>query len=268
MDLQLDPYKTCFMYWHLIKEVPVYTAVCVSSLATVGGFEELILCVDSSHLSLQEVQNRYFPEVTRIVSPSDLLNKDALSTYNKLTGKYEAVNKADFFRVCVLYEYGGFYCDTDILALQPFQTLPLTETYVSAEDGTYLNNGLLFSLKGQSVFGYMLEYFLARWKPDSFNLVGPPWYTELKEYFNVNWDVKRHNMIHWKNWSRMFSPPPWEVENLIQQGVYSIHLWGSMLRRAGFSLSPDFVREQPNTPFSYCVKYLADKGSLVCKELV
>jgi len=268
MDLRIEPSKRCFLYWYDAVDVPLYASICTSSLKVVGGFEELILCTNALHPSDLKKLRQHFPDVTEIVLPSAILLPEMFETYKSLVGKYEAVNKADFYRICALYLYGGFYCDTDIFAIQPFQTLPLTESYISAEDTENLNNGLLFSTKGFSVFEYMIEHFMERWIPNSFNSVGPPWFTEFKDEFNVVWDVNRHNSIHWTNCSKIIASASIDVEELIKQGVYSIHLWGTSLRRLGIEINSTFIKQRPDSMFSSLVKFLAEKGSLICQNLV
>jgi len=261
--------KTCYLFWLVKGDVPLYVTVSVSSLCTVAGFDEVIMCLDVSEvdMSFEFVRETYFPEVTQVVTPQEFFEREALSIYSNLHGRYAVVNKADFFRIYALHRFGGFYCDADTLALRPFQSLVTGSSYISSEDGTHLSNGILFAEKGHKALKFMYENFTSRWQPNTFNLVGSQWFTELKEYFLVDWNRNHHYLISWQEWKKLFYPFSGEVEDLFAQEVFSVHLWGTTLRRNNFYLSPDYVRERPSTLFSKVVRFLSQKGSIVCEEL-
>jgi len=269
MDSLLSPFKTCFMFWLARGDVPLYVVVSVSSLCTVAGFDEVILCLDVSAVDMTSdfVRKTYFPEVSEVVSPEQFFDEEAFRVYKSLKGQYSVVNKADFFRIYALCRFGGFYCDVDTLVLKSFRALPVGETYVSSEDGARLSNGIVYARKGHPVFEFMLQHFTQRWQPNTFNLVGSQWYTELKEYFCVDWNKEHHYSIGWQEWKKLFQPFPHDIGELLRKDIFSLHLWGTTLRRNNFYLSPDFVKERPSTLFAKAVLYLAEKGSSICKEL-
>ena len=270
MDSSSNPFRTCFVFWLMRRAIPVYVSVSVSSLCTVAGFDEVILCLDLSNVDMpfELVRDTYFPEVSRVVTPQQFFDEEALSIYSSLHGRFEVVNKADFFRIYALYRFGGFYCDTDTLALRSFRGLDVGTSYVSSEDGVHLSNGILYAEPGHPAFKFMYENFVERWQPDTFNLVGSKWFTELKEYFHVDWDRNHHYFINWQEWRKLFQPFPESVESLLAQDVFSVHLWGTTLSRNRVYPSPDYVRKRPETLFSKMVKFLAQRStSLVCREM-
>jgi len=249
VDMQCLP---CFTFW-TGDNVPDYFFDCLESLHFLGGLD-VVLCLDGPKLELDHIP-------ITVASLEDLFSRSELEVYRSLKGRFVEVNRADYFRIVVLAKYGGFYCDTDVFAIRPFSELVKdgVSTYITAEDGLYLNNAVIYaSSPHQPVFDYMYEHFLERYKPDTFNLVGPRWYSELVYMFDkVDYIPKRHYLVSWREFKKLFEPTSITVEELLQSGVYSIHLWGEMLRRARFRVSD----AHPDSLFVKLTQYLKSRRS-------
>lgn len=241
VDMQCLP---CFTFW-TGDDIPDYFLDCLKSLRFLGGLD-VVLCLDGPKLDNAPVT---------VTSLNDLFSPSELEVYRSLKGRYVRVNRADYFRIVVLKKYGGFYCDTDVFAIRPFSELVEgVSTYIASEDGLYLNNSIMYaSSPHQPVFDYMYEHFLERYRPDTFNLVGPRWYSELAYMFDkVVYTTKRHYYVKWQEFKKLFEPTTVTVEELLQSGVYSVHLWGEMLRRARFRVSD----AHPDSLFVKLTQYL------------
>jgi len=266
-----NPFEICYMYWRINNQLPsLHIPVCVSSVVTQAGFKKVILCLDGfsdeAH-QRQEFVRKFFPEVKEVISPREFFDDEGYKTFLSLSGKFQTVNRADFFRIYALYKFGGFYIDTDIIVLKSFSDLNITDSYIAAEDDKHVNNCLMYAQKGHPVFRYLYENFLLRYQPDTFNLVGPPWLSEFKEELNVDSEIAHHFLIPWQEWNKIFEVSNLTVEEMLKTS-YSIHLWNSAMSRSKFLVTPVFIKEQPNTLFSRVVKYLSARGSKVCQELV
>lgn len=240
----------CFTFW-TGDSVPDYFFDCLESLRFLGGLD-VTLCLDGPKLNHVPIT---------VVSLEDLLSRSELKVYRSLRGRYVRVNRADYFRVVVLAKYGGFYCDTDVFAIRPFSELVKgASTYIASEDGLHLSNGIVYAASPhQPVFDYMYEHFLERYRPDTFNLVGPRWYSELVYMFDkVDYVSKRHYFVGWEEFKKLFEPTSVTVEELLQEDVYSIHLWGEMLRRTRFRVS----NAHPDSLFVKLTQYLESKRSI------
>ena len=241
----------CFTFW-TGGNVPDYFFDCLESLHFLGGLD-VVLCLDGPKLDRVPVT---------VASLEDLLSHNELKVYRSLKGRFKEVNRADYFRIVVLAKYGGFYCDTDVFAIRPFSELVKdVSTYIASEDGLHLSNGIVYaSSPHQPVFDYMYEHFLERYRPDTFNLVGPRWYSELVYMFDkVDYVSKRHYFVGWREFKKLFEPTSITVEELLQEGVYSVHLWGEMLRRTRFCVSD----AHPDSLFVKLTRYLESKRPYV-----
>lgn len=73
-------------------------------------------------------------------------------------GKYAFVS--DYARLKVLYEYGGFYMDTDVELLRPLDQFCYDHAVIGFENDNYVNSGQMLAAEaGHPVLGEMMEQY-------------------------------------------------------------------------------------------------------------
>lgn len=76
---------------------------------------------------------------------------------------YEAKKYAfvsDYIRICVLFQYGGIYMDTDVEVLQPFNDEFLEcEAFSGYETSASISTGVMGCIPGQKMFKKILDFY-------------------------------------------------------------------------------------------------------------
>ena len=85
-------------------------------------------------------------------------NQFAKEAYEKK--KYAFV--ADYVRLCVLYEYGGIYLDSDVEVCRPLDPLLEYEAFSGFESEKCLQSGVLGCVKGHHLFQEFIHYYDGR----------------------------------------------------------------------------------------------------------
>lgn len=95
----------------------------------------------------------------------------------------------DYIRAKVLYDYGGFYLDTDVELTKPLEPLLENDFLISFENEVHLETAVLASCKGHP-FAKMMSNFYTTYpytyngKPD-LTPSTPIWTTILKKHYNL-----------------------------------------------------------------------------------
>ena len=142
---------------------------------------------------------------------------------------------ANFFRYKLLLERGGWWIDTDVVCLKPFD---FADEYVfSAEidkEWEVIASGIIKAPAGSSVMAYAWNECE---KKDPRQLMwgetGPRLVTEAVKTFSL----ERYKKPYWyfcplgfSEWRRVLEP---DAEGLLHEDSYAIHLWNEMWRAAG-----------------------------------
>ena len=82
-------------------------------------------------------------------------NEDNLDISNNLYSRqaYKAKVWAfatDYFRLWIIYNYGGIYLDTDVQIIKPLDPLLNNKSYMGFESSEYVNSGLGFGAEAGS----------------------------------------------------------------------------------------------------------------------
>jgi mannosyltransferase OCH1-like enzyme len=108
--------------------------------------------------------------------------------------------KADFWRVCILYKYGGVYVDADVEPLVPLNNYIKTDvdfvTCISANAGinnwSPFNPQLIIANKGDSVLGACIDKYM-------------DYFLNKKPYTYWSWSIcKMFDVINLDKWSDGF----------------------------------------------------------------
>jgi len=139
---------------------------------------------------------------------------------------------ANFFRYKLLLERGGWWVDTDVICLKPFD---FVEEYVFASelDGEreVISSGIIKAPQGSEVMAYAWKICEQK-DPQQLKWgeTGPRLITEAVERFSLERYKKPYryfNPLDYKEWRRVLEP------GMVYEDSYAIHLWNEMWRAAG-----------------------------------
>lgn len=157
---------------------------------------------------------------------------------------------ANFFRYKLLLERGGWWADTDVVCLRPFD---LPAAYVFANElqagAEVLSAGVLKAPAGSPVMAYAWQTCQAK---DPAQLVwgetGPKLVAEAVRKFALESYVQPYQRffpLPLIDWERLLEP---HVEWEFEQSAYAVHLWHEAWRRTGQdknrSYHPDCLYER------------------------
>jgi len=152
---------------------------------------------------------------------------------------------ANFFRYKLLLERGGWWVDTDVVCLKPFD---FADEYVFASeaDGELeaISSGIIKAPAGSEVMAYAWEVCD---KKDPQQLkwgeTGPRLITHAVNSFSLEQYKKpRHyfSPVDYLDWRRVLDP---ETDGLLHEDSYAIHLWNEMWRAAGQDKNATYDRD-------------------------
>ena len=167
---------------------------------------------------------------------------------------------ANFFRYKLLLERGGWWVDTDVICLKPFD---FADEYVFASelDGEteVIASGVIKAPAGCGLMAYAWHACAAK-NPErlKWGETGPRLMTEA---------VRRFSLEHYKKPYHYFSPVGYfdwrcvldpEADGLLHDDSYAIHLWNEMWRAAGqdknATYDPNCLYEQLKTRYTKSTK--------------
>lgn len=139
---------------------------------------------------------------------------------------------ANFFRYKLLLERGGWWVDTDVICLKPFE---FADEYVFAteKDGEreVISSGVIKAPAGSEVMKYAWDVCeqkdpqMLKWGE-----TGPRLMTEAVERFSLQQHKQPYyyfSPVGYFDWRRVLEP------GVLHEDSYAIHLWNEMWRAAG-----------------------------------
>ncbi len=229
-----------------------------------------ILCIKSFvyhkhefHLYVYEnIEN--VPEGTILKNANEIIPKSKIFKYGHDKSSYAGFS--DWFRYKLLYEKGGFWVDTDVICLKPFDFKE--EIIFGSQDDQYICNAVLGFPEKHDLINFMVNLcenpnkFLPY---DSFKDLkrkirrlilrkgnehlfwgeaGPDGLTKALKYhklINHAKPIECFYPISWENWSHIYdSNTKNDLKNY--ENSYCIHLWNEMSRRNKFDKNSMFEK--------------------------
>ena len=141
---------------------------------------------------------------------------------------------ANFFRYKLLLERGGWWVDTDVVCLKPFD---FADEYVFASEDDVIreaiSSGIIKVPAGSEVMAYAWQVCDTK-DPQQLKWgeTGPRLMTEAVEKFSLQRYRKPchyFNPLNYMDWRRVLEP---DAKGLLHEDSYAIHLWNEMWRRA------------------------------------
>ena len=142
---------------------------------------------------------------------------------------------SNFFRYKLLLEKGGWWVDTDIICLRPFD---FTDEHVFAselnEAEEVVSSGVIKAPRGSRAMAYAWRVCE---KKDPSQLVwgetGPRLMGEAVRRFSLERFVRQHRVfcpLNYGDWNKTLEP---DAALTFDKETHAVHLWNEMWRRAG-----------------------------------
>jgi len=231
-------------FWHGNNITP-YEQLCIQSF------------LDNNHdfivYSYDKLEN--IPAGAILKDAEEILTKDELFTYKHGHVKGSYAGFANYFRYELLYRKGGWWVDMDVLCLTP--SLPSNEIFIAFESNNSINNAILRFPSGHKLMKNCRDEAKRIGKNAKFAEAGPILLTKLIDTFgfheNVSPSYTAYPIPYDKALDVLIPECANKLLDVVQESTF-IHLWGSVLRRAGISknISP---------PFGSLLRILFDKHS-------
>ena len=142
---------------------------------------------------------------------------------------------ANFFRYKLLLERGGWWVDTDVVGLKPFD---FADEYVFASENDVIreaiSSGIIKAPAGSEVMAYAWQVGDAK-DPQQLKWgeTGPRLMTDAVSRFRLERYRKPchyFSPVNYMDWRSVLVP---DAQGLIHENSYAIHLWNEMWRAAG-----------------------------------
>ncbi len=185
-----------------------------------------------------EIKN--IPSGTIIKDGNEILPENEIFTYSFGEGKGSVSAFSNFFRYKLLYDKGGWWADTDMICVKPFD---FESKYVfaseSLDDGTdCVTSGIIKVPKGCESIKHAWEVCCSKNRERlAWGEVGPRLVGEIVEKFFLTNFIQLPQTfcpLGYKVWHEVLNPNI-DLLSKITKEVYAIHLWNEMWRRSNVS---------------------------------
>jgi len=175
---------------------------------------------------------RNVPEGARLLDAGEILPRSSIFQY-KHQASYAGF--ANFFRYKLLLERGGWWVDTDVVCLRPFdfneEHVFATERWGSDE---VVTSGIIKAPAGSPVMAYAWEVCQKKNPEDLvWGETGPKLMGEAVREFSLERYKKPFRAfcpLEYSDWHKILEP---DFEDGFGRDTYAIHLWNEMWRAAG-----------------------------------
>jgi len=177
------------------------------------------------------------PEGTTLRYAGDILGESSIFRYQVGEGKGSVSAFSNLFRYCLLKELGGWWCDTDVVALRPFD---FEEEYVFASEveknGSSVPTTCVMKVPQASFL--VSHCYAVSMSVDKETLewgtIGPNLWAEQIFKFGLEEYVQPPAMFCPTNWFDAEDDPVMH-NRTIPERSYAVHMWHEMWRRKGIN---------------------------------
>ena len=147
---------------------------------------------------------------------------------------------SNYFRYKLVLDKGGYWVDTDMVCLKPFDFLSpfvfSSEEVLPLNQGnTHINAGVIRAPKGSPVIKHAFDVCMSKDREKLvWGEIGPKLVKSTVEKFNLQYFVKDYKtfcLIPGCQWAALINP---EADVCLEgEEIYGLHLWNEMWRRSG-----------------------------------
>jgi mannosyltransferase OCH1-like enzyme len=172
------------------------------------------------------------PPGTSVKDANEILPSSRIFQYSE---QRSYAGFANFFRYKLLLERGGWWADTDLICLKPFD---FPEEYVFSSEMDrgleVITSGIIKAPPGSDVMAYAWDVCQSKNPAElKWGETGPRLMGEAVRKFSLEQYWKPHNFfcpLGYQEWQKILDP---EVIMAEDKDVYAIHLWNEKWRAAG-----------------------------------
>jgi hypothetical protein len=200
------------------------------------------------HVRLYTYDGDYDIPGVQVLDAREILPRDRVFTYGDIAkkGKGSPAAFANLFRYKLLLERGGYWVDTDVVALAP---LPAADTFLAWTDTTptsTINNAVVALPAGSALARQLYEISesvppeLQRWGE-----CGPQLMTSLVAMNELEHLVSPSSTVHpisFPDALDSFRPDPFGRIRRRTRGSLAVHLWNEILRQNALDKNGPFPR--------------------------
>jgi len=176
------------------------------------------------------------PDNVIIKDGREILPKEEIFSYQSGEGRGSFSAFSNFFRYKLLSDKGGWWVDTDMICLKPFdfndEYVFSSEHYVTKNEDV-VTSGIIKAPKDSEIMKRNWEICKSK---DPMKIVwgevGPRLVREAVENFSLNKYVKSHQTfcpLGFEEWHKVINP---NIQLKFGEDVYAVHLWNEMWRRS------------------------------------
>jgi mannosyltransferase OCH1-like enzyme len=172
------------------------------------------------------------PPGTVIKDANEILPKSRIFQYQH---QASYAGFANFFRYKLLLERGGWWADTDIVCLKPFD---FPDSYVFAaeicEEREVMTSGVIKAPAGSEAMAHAWKICQSK-VPEQlmWGETGPRLVAEIVDKYSLHACVKSYSLfcpLGYQQWREIIKP---ETDRSLLETSYAVHLWNEMWRAAG-----------------------------------
>jgi len=173
------------------------------------------------------------PDGVVVKDGNEILPESDVFSYQSGEGKGSYSAFSNFFRYKLLLDKGGWWVDTDMVCLKPFdfelEHVFATESYMGKDQVT---SGIIKAPIGSSAIKYAWEACCSK-DPNKiiWGEVGPRLVGEIVNKFSLERYVQTHEKfcpLGFEKWMQVLNP---NIDFQPNENSFAIHLWNEMWRR-------------------------------------
>jgi len=185
------------------------------------------------------------PTGVKIRDGREILPEDMIFLYNE---HKSFSGFSNYFRYKMLFERGGYWIDTDMVCLRPFDfkqkfVFSSEEVLPLHQNNQHVNAGVIKAPKGSLPAKHAFDVCMSKEKDKlKWGEIGPRLVKQTVEMFNLQSFVQDYNTfcpIPGCLW-HMFIDPQYQENFENNENVYGLHLWNEMWRRADVDKTKKF----------------------------
>lgn len=185
------------------------------------------------------------PAGVKVMDAREILPEDSIFRYERGPGKGSVSAFSNLFRYKLLLEKGGWWVDTDVVCLKPFD---FPDPVVIASEhswwGAKVSSGILRLPRAHAIARQCFE-IAGRADRASLNWgdIGPRLLQRVVKASGHMYSVQDPGVfcpIPWRKWRLLLRGDPRACSRYISEATCAVHLWHEMWRRAGLDRQAEF----------------------------
>ena len=182
------------------------------------------------------------PDGVTVKDGNEILPESDIFSYRVGAGKGSYSAFSNFFRYKLLYDRGGWWCDTDMVCLKPFD---FQQDYVISSElhlgNRHITSGVIKSPAGSAAMKDNFEICTGKDKDSlPWGEVGPRLVSQCVSKFDLFEYVVDPEVfcpLGFLQWNQVLAP---NLDLQFSEETYAVHMWNEMWRRQNLNKNDNF----------------------------